>query len=83
MSTHTFHPDTHEAGLQPGCPRCEEHADHPLAGLDSINLARLRRGEIHTDLDRKAAENIGEAEDLQRRFMEAAKDDSDEWAVPR
>ena len=48
MSTHTFHPDTHEFGLADNCPRCEEHADHPLAGLDDHNLrVLLRRIEEH------------------------------------
>ena len=41
MTTHTFHPDTHEYGLADGCPRCDEHAERPLDGLDQENLANL------------------------------------------
>jgi hypothetical protein len=41
VSTHTFHPDTYEHGLADGCPRCDEHAAHPLESLDSRNLRAL------------------------------------------
>ena len=41
MSTHTIHPDTHEHGLADGCPRCAEHAERPLDGLDQKNIASL------------------------------------------
>lgn len=41
MSTHTFHPDTHEFGLADNCPRCAEHAEHPLESLDKTNVQAL------------------------------------------
>ena len=59
MTLHTYHPDSHSNGLQPGCPRCQEHAEHPERGLDSQNLARLRAGVLITSLDRQAARNLG------------------------
>lgn len=58
MTTHVYHQDTHTHGLAPECPRCQEHAEHPAASLDSINIARLLRGEVHTPLDRKALEAL-------------------------
>jgi hypothetical protein len=42
MAIHTFHPDTHAHGLADGCPRCNEHAAHPLSSLDEVNLTMLR-----------------------------------------
>jgi hypothetical protein len=51
---HTLHGYTHEVGLQPGCPRCEEHAAAPLAGLDRENLRRLLNGRRYTTLDEVA-----------------------------
>lgn len=39
--SHTFHPPTIDAGLADGCPRCDEHAAHPLESLDSANLRQL------------------------------------------
>lgn len=54
MSSHSFHPDIYEAGLEESCPRCREHAEHP-DGLDAQNRARLLRGEIHSRLDQVAA----------------------------
>lgn len=32
--THTPHPDVHQYGLADDCPRCAEHAEHPLDSLD-------------------------------------------------
>ena len=42
MASHTYHPDTHQYGLAEGCPRCEEHAEHPLTSLDEENITMLR-----------------------------------------
>lgn len=42
MTTHSYHPDSHEYGLADGCPRCDEHARNPEQGLDSRNIANLR-----------------------------------------
>lgn len=39
---HTWHPDTHTHGLADGCPRCDQHAEHPEASLDRQNQALLR-----------------------------------------
>lgn len=39
MTSHISHPATLEVGLVDGCPRCEQHAEHPLAGLDAAHLA--------------------------------------------
>ena len=41
MSIHTIHPDTREHGLADGCPRCDEHAERPLDGLDNRNIEVL------------------------------------------
>ncbi len=41
MTMHTFHPDTHENGLADDCPRCAEHAEHPIQSLDQENLMRI------------------------------------------
>lgn len=42
MTTHTYHPDSHEFGLQDDCPRCAEHSLYPWQSLDSENLANLK-----------------------------------------
>lgn len=41
MSTHTIHDDIHDAGLADECPRCLEHAQHPLHSLDETSLRDL------------------------------------------
>ena len=41
MSSHTYHPDSHEHGLADGCPRCYEHSLHPFETLDDTNLRNL------------------------------------------
>jgi hypothetical protein len=38
---HTSHPDVHEHGLQDGCPRCADHANHPMRDLDDEMLGSL------------------------------------------
>jgi hypothetical protein len=38
---HTIHDDIRDVGLVDGCPRCEEHAEHPIRDLDLANLRRL------------------------------------------
>lgn len=43
MTSHTYHPDTHEHGLADECPRCAEHARHPFESLDDTNLRQLIR----------------------------------------
>jgi len=40
MASHAYHEDTHEFGLADDCPRCAEHAAHPVT-LDDQNLAAL------------------------------------------
>ncbi len=43
-TVHRFHPDENDptgAVLYDGCERCDEHAKHPLMGLDAANLTRL------------------------------------------
>lgn len=49
MTTHTFHPDTHEHGLQDDCPRCIEHSEHPIQSLDRQNLTRIMRLAVTDD----------------------------------
>ena len=39
--SHTIHEDSHTHGLADGCPRCKEHASHPLNSLDDTNLKNL------------------------------------------
>ena len=41
MSSHIYHPDSLEVGLVDGCPRCEEHAEHPFESLDNEHLVQL------------------------------------------
>lgn len=41
MTIHTIHPDSHEHGLADDCPRCAEHAEHPIQSLDHENLGRI------------------------------------------
>ena len=41
VSTHTLHPDSHSHGLADDCPRCAEHAEHPLDSLDLENQRNL------------------------------------------
>lgn len=53
MTTHVYHPDVHEFGLQVGCPRCEELALNPEQ-LDSAVRDRLTHGRVVTTLDRIA-----------------------------
>lgn len=43
VTSHTLHPDSHEFGLADGCPRCAEHAERPVTGLDDRNLGVLAR----------------------------------------
>jgi hypothetical protein len=66
MATHTLHPDSHTHGLADGCPRCEEHAEHPTWTLDEANLAALReRVEkglgARSDNEARAMRNLAEA----------------------
>jgi hypothetical protein len=60
MSTHTPHPPTLHVGLVDGCPRCEEHARHPLDSLDHEHLAafwhQMRRVEADEGVYRSRAE---------------------------
>ena len=42
MASHTLHPDTHTDGLADGCPRCDQHAVHPLESLDETNITALK-----------------------------------------
>lgn len=69
MASHGPHPDSHTHGLADGCPRCQEHAEHPERGLDRDNIRRLLRGEIHTTLDEIAANRLQDALRL-GRFLE-------------
>lgn len=67
MTAHIYHPRSHTHGLHPDCPRCQEHAAHPEQGLDPVNRARLLAGEIHTELDQVAADNLRRYERRQRQ----------------
>ena len=57
MTSHAWHPDTHTHGLADNCPRCAEHAQHPLLSLDAGNFAALRDRITH----RLPARSINEA----------------------
>lgn len=70
MAEHNHPPMTHAAGLQVGCPRCEQHAAEPT-GLDADNLARIWRGEIHTALDMAAFNVLYRAAVTTQRLEEA------------
>lgn len=54
MTTHDFHDEILEAGLDDECLRCVELADHPDQ-LDEVNTARILAGHTYTHLDRVAA----------------------------
>ena len=41
MAIHTEHDSIGSSGLADGCPRCDEHAEHPFWGLDDSNLGSL------------------------------------------
>ena len=58
MTTHSYHPDTHTHGLCDDCPRCAEHAAHPLFGLDQQNFARIYGGGVYSRFDEIAREHI-------------------------
>jgi hypothetical protein len=58
MTSHIFHPDVHETGLFPGCPRCLELAESP-SQLDQSMRRRLAEGHIETVLDLEAAHRLG------------------------
>lgn len=58
MTIHAYHEDTHTHGLADDCPRCAEHAEYPLEGLDRENIQRLIRGDIHTRTDAAAAARL-------------------------
>lgn len=66
MTAHAPHPDTHEHGLQDGCPRCAEHAERPWATLDGGNLAALVRRTVDREPARSATEAraIGNVRDV-------------------
>lgn len=69
--THTSHPDVLTAGLQPGCPRCEEHARKPVTTLDVDNILRLLvRREVFTSLDEVALANLEEALTQGQRLLD-------------
>lgn len=57
MTTHSFHDEILEAGLDDECLRCVDLADHPDQ-LDAANVARIRAGHLYTDLDRRAAASL-------------------------
>jgi len=52
---HTLHPDVHEYGLADSCPRCRQHAEHPLDSMDDTMLRalfdRLASGQIARSLN--------------------------------
>ena len=43
VTTHTWHADVHACGLADDCPRCAEHAEHPLQSLDTAMVNELLR----------------------------------------
>lgn len=60
MASHSYHPDSFTNGLDADCPRCQEHAADPIAGLDRPHLTRLLKGILLSDLDRVAADRLRE-----------------------
>lgn len=51
MTAHTNHPSTLEHGLADDCPRCAEHAEHPLQSLDHDHVADLWRRMLAVEFD--------------------------------
>lgn len=72
--------DVHEAGLQDGCPRCAEHAEHPLRDLDDRMLRDLielatspRRSErVRSETEAIAAANVMTALERTGKLCEVA-----------
>ena len=56
MTTHSYHPDTHENGLADNCERCLEHAQEPFDNLDDENLTNLIIRVQRDDLPRSSNE---------------------------
>ena len=72
MSTHGFHPDTHEHGLADDCPRCTEHAEHPLDSLDVENLRALL-ARINADYAARSENEARAMQNLERTMREAGR----------
>lgn len=70
MTSHSFHEDSHEAGLADDCPRCQEHALEPT-GLDAQNLRRIWEGPHHTATDLKAFNTLYRSVVTTQRLGEA------------
>jgi hypothetical protein len=52
MTVHNPHSDSKPGTiLHDGCPRCQEHANEPFAGLDKDNLAALAKRAMSDDDD--------------------------------
>jgi hypothetical protein len=66
VTAHTYHADSHAAGLADGCPRCAEHAVAPWATLDRDNIYRLLHGGAITETDRTAAVKLRSALEVGR-----------------
>jgi len=73
MTAHIYHPEVYDPTFTPDgpvlsdrCPRCQEHATHPLMSLDAHRLSRLLELADHdgpwlSELDRKAATLVAES----------------------
>ena len=66
MAIHSIHPDSQIHGLADGCPRCDEHAEEPLQGLDNESIGalvhRLATGRLaRSENERKAMANLARA----------------------
>ena len=72
MSTHAVHPDTHEHGLADDCPRCAEHAEHPLDSLDTENLRALL-ARINADYAARSDNEARAMQNLERTMRDAGR----------
>ena len=72
MSTHTLHPPTHEHGLADDCPRCAEHAEHPLDSLDLENQRNLLQ-RVNLDWPARSENEARAMLNLERSLRESGR----------
>ena len=72
MSTHSLHPSTHEHGLADDCPRCAEHAEHPLDSLDLENQRNLLQ-RVNLDLPARSENEAQAMHNLERAMRESER----------
>lgn len=72
MATHTHPAAIQEHGLQDGCERCAEHAQHPFDSLDTTNMSLLAHRTLRWMKDEPDALPRSDAEEVAMRRVERA-----------